>query len=186
MECNNNAEKGWIPVFSKIEMGDKKEFIIVPPTGWEYVGYRKGTKEVLRVNSVKIMKSRLLIVSIGIILLSLYACKNPSSFIVGEWEIEGVGNMDTAYSKESVLTYALFTMQSKGTRWEFSKDSIFRISYNNQPSVRGTYWIENNKLFLKSSDGKETGEYEIIKKSDTKIQLKLKSSFSFIELTKVH
>lgn len=128
------------------------------------------------------MKQIIAILFYGMI---LFSCQNKETFIIGTWEIEGIGTADTSTTSDKILAYAVLSMQSAGTKWEFTKDGSFKITYqDHSPFLMGEYsLVDKEKTLVLKVDNKEE-KYELNKISDSKIQIKSTETKSIINLIK--
>lgn len=119
-----------------------------------------------------------------ILMMLFISCGNSNYSINGKWQIDGVGSIDSANTKDNILVYGVMTMLSNGAEFEFTDNGNFNISYQGTTSVSGSYIIsaDNKTLTLKANNTEET--YELTKSNEKSMMLKSKKDASVVNLKK--
>jgi hypothetical protein len=111
------------------------------------------------------------------------SCKNNQQSIVGHYKIDGVGTTDTTKGKNEFTGFAILSMMSNGTEFDFSTDRKFTVSNNGKSYANGTYNLSSDGKDLTLNDGKEELKYEV-QRTEQNISLKSVKDASVLNLKK--
>jgi len=117
------------------------------------------------------------------LLVILNSCNNDSGFIVGKWQIQGVGSADSTFVDENLLGLTVMNMVANGAEFEFNTKGEFRMG-TDPNDYEGNYMISLDSKSITLKDDNSEQIFELNKISENNIQLKSTSDGIVINLVR--